>query len=123
MSVYRPDGVGPAGVTVPAIQDDADVQRDHIAGLEYLIAGYSVHDLIVDGNTDAGREAMEALERGHAAVLANVLLGDAIQFAGRDTWLDVVTDHRMSLGHQPTGIAHQRDLFVVLQGDLASGHE
>jgi hypothetical protein len=29
----------------------------------------------------------------------------------------------MSLGHQPTGIAHQRDLFVVLQGDLASGHE
>ena len=53
---------------MPAVEDDADVERDDIAVPKHLLTRDAVDNLVVDGDADAGGEAVETLEGRHAAM-------------------------------------------------------
>ena len=58
-----PTGERPRGVGDPAVEDDADVDRDDVAALEAVRPGDAVHDHRVRRGADRAREAAVALER------------------------------------------------------------
>ena len=71
-------------VAVPAVDDGTAVDRDHVALDQPSRPRDPVHDLVVDRHAQAGREPVVALERRHRAAVADVLLGDGVELAGRD---------------------------------------
>ena len=81
------DRDGDRGVAVPAVDDRAAVDRDHVAVGEHADAGDAVHDLVVDRGADGAgeRRVAVALERRDAAVRADVVLGERVELAGGDT--------------------------------------
>ena len=48
---------------------------------------------------------------------ADVLLGEAVQVAGRDAGLELLLDEGEDLGDDPAGAAHLLDLAARLAGD------
>src|SRR5690606_38187114 len=50
------DAIHAAGIAVEAVLDDGDVDVEDVAGLEHLVAGNAVADLVVDGGADRLRE-------------------------------------------------------------------
>src|SRR6266436_607449 len=64
ISVIRPGattGVHPAGVAVPAVEDEGDVDVDDVALLERLLARNAVADHVIDRG--AGRLAVAAIHQ------------------------------------------------------------
>ena len=68
----------------PAAVGHADVDRDHVAVAQRVRAGDAVHDHVVRRRADRAGEAVVALERGHAALGADELLGEPVELGGRD---------------------------------------
>jgi hypothetical protein len=98
------DEVHAAGVAVPAVLDDGDVDIDDVAILEHLpFAGDAVADDVVDRGAHGLREAAVAdVGRNGALHVHDVVVADAVQFLGGDTGLDVgVTMSSTSLARRP----------------------
>ena len=79
-------GTAPTGdrdrrVAVPAVDDRAAVDRDHVALDERPVAGDAVDDLVVHRRADGGREAVVAQERRRRAGGADAVLGDRVELA------------------------------------------
>src|SRR5690606_32243169 len=63
------DEIHPAGVTVPAVLDDGDVDVDDVAVLQDLgVAGDAVADDVVDRGADRRRETLVADVGGHGSL-------------------------------------------------------
>ena len=111
----------PGAVAVPAVVDRAGVDRHDLAVADRPVAGDAVDDLVVDRDAEAGRERVAAvavaLERRHRAGVADVLLGEPVEVAGRDAGLQLGLDEGEDLGDDPAGVAHLLDLAAGLAGD------
>src|SRR5690606_20205673 len=59
--------IGPRGITMEAIDDRADINRDDVAFAQYPVARNAVDDLLVDRSADHTREPVVPEEiRGRA---------------------------------------------------------
>ena len=115
------DVVHAAGVAVPAILDDGDVDIEDVAVLEDLArAGDAVADHVVDrGAHRLGVAAITDVGRDRALHLDDVVMADPVQFLGAHARLDVVADQVEHFGGQAAGDAH---LFDFLGGLQVHGH-
>jgi hypothetical protein len=111
----------PARIAVPAILDHGDVDVDDVADLELLVARNSVADDVIDRRADRRRirpmSRRRVVERrGHDVLDVDlVVVGDAIEIAGRDTGLDVRREEIEELGRKAARDSHSLDLFRRFQ--------
>jgi len=84
-----------AGVAMPAVLDDGDVQIDDVAVLQGAVVGDAVADLVVDRGADRFRigrvAARRVVQRGGdgALYLHHVVMGQLVQGLGGDAGLHV----------------------------------
>ena len=120
----------PGRVAVPAVDDRADVDRHDLAVADHPVAGDAVDDLAVDRDAGARREgrrappvaaaAEVALERRDRPGRADMVLGEAVELAGRDARAELLLHEGEDLGDDPPGAAHLVDLPARLAGDHVS---
>src|SRR3990172_9725173 len=125
------DDERPGGVAVPAVDDRADVDRHDLAVTDDPIAGDAMDDLAVDRDAGARREGRRATSLSAAAGIAlegrdppgrpDVLLGEAVQLAGRDAGAELLLDEGQDFGDDTAGTTHLLHLPARLPGDHASG--
>jgi len=98
-----------AGIAVPAVEDQGDVDIDDIAVLERLLARDAVTDHVIDRG--AGRFAIAAIHqgRGRRLVVHGVLEDQPVDPLGGDAGLHLVGEHVETFGDQLTGLAHARE--------------
>ena len=115
----RAGEVHAAGVAVPAVLDDGDVDIDDVAVLQDLgFARDAVADDVVDRGADRGREALVAdVGRDRLLHVDDVVVADAVQLGGGHAGLHVRGDDLQHLGGQAAGDAHLLDLVRGLDGD------
>ncbi len=106
------DGEHAAGIAVPAVLDDGDVDVDDVALLEALVrARDAVADHVIDRGADRLREA--AVIQGGRNGLLHVhdeLVAAGIELVGGDAGYDVRADHVQHVRGQAAGDAH---LFLL----------
>src|SRR5690606_12621750 len=111
------DVVHAAGVAVPAVLDDGDVDVEDVTVLQHLgLAGDAVADDVVDrGAHGLGEAAVAQVGRDRALHVHDVVVADAVQFRGADPRLHIRGDHFQHLGGQAAGDAHLLDFFGGFQ--------
>ncbi len=116
------DGAG--GVGVPAVDDGAAVDLQHVAVLEHVLAREAVDHFFVDGGADGGREPVVALEVGLGAVAFQHRGEDGIDVGGGDADLRRRNGLVQGFGQNQAGFTHLEDLLVgfVLDFWLAESH-
>ena len=109
-----------AGVAVPAVLDDGDVDIEDVAFLEHLLlVGDPVADHVIHRCAYRLREAPVTQAGGDRVLLVDdVVVADAVQFLGGDPGLDVLADHLQDFGGQAARFAHFRDVFRGFYGDV-----
>jgi hypothetical protein len=108
-----------AGVAVPAVLDDRDVDIDDIALLQPALAGNAVADDVVDRGADRLGKTAVIEGRGDGVQRpGDVLVAEGVELVGRDPRLHVGTDHVEHFGGQAPGPAHA----VTLGCGLLDGH-
>ena len=112
-----------AGVAVPAVLDDGDVDVDDVAVLQRPIVRNAVADLVVDRCADrlgvgrvAGRRVVQ--RRGDAALhIHDVLVRELVELVGRDAGLHVWREHVQHFGSQLAGDPHALNIGCGLDSD------
>src|SRR5690606_38845945 len=114
------DEVHPAGVAVPAVLDDGDVDIDDVALPQHLgLAGDAVADDVVDRGADRRREALVTqVGRDGVLDLDDVVVADPVQLGGADPRLHVRGHDLQHLGGKAAGDAHAFDVLRSLETDL-----
>src|SRR5258707_12910080 len=86
----RPDHIHPAGIAVPAVDDEGDVDIDDVAFLQRPVAGHAVADHVIDRG--AGRIAVTAIHqrRRIRAMAERELTDEFVDPRGRQALLDDV---------------------------------
>ena len=74
-------------------------------------SGNSMHDHGIRRDAGRGGKTAIALRRRHAASLADELLGDTVELAGRDARPDVFADECDRLGDELARPCHGLDLL------------
>ncbi|KAG0778142.1 hypothetical protein G6F22_011413 [Rhizopus arrhizus] len=120
----RADEVHAAGIAVPAILDDGDVDIDDVAILEHLpFTGNAVADDVVDrGAHGLGEAAVANVGRNGALHVHDVVVADAVQFLGGDTGLDVGGADVAHFAGQAAGDAHHLDFLRGFQIHAHGAH-
>src|SRR5690606_7891677 len=109
-----------AGVAVPAVLDDGDVDIDDVAILQDLgLVRDAMADDVVDGNAGGlGLAAVADVGRRALLHIDDVLVADAVELFGAHAGLHVRGDHLQDLGGQVAGDAH----LLYLVWGLGSNH-
>ena len=90
-----------AGVAVPAILDDGDINIDDVTVFQPFITGNAMANYVVDRSADRlGKTPVIERCRNGFLRLRDVLVTDLIQFTGGDAGLDVGTNHVQHFGSQ-----------------------
>ena len=114
-----PDGDRHGAVAHVALERRPDIDREQVALAQHARSGNPVHDLVVDRRANRSRKSVIALERRHAARLANPLLRHAVELARRNAgthgFHQLGQDRRRDLAAAP----HQLDLARGFQRDHA----
>src|SRR5262249_2156292 len=106
-----------AGVTMPAVEDDGDVDVEDIAVLQLLVAGNAVADDMVDGGADRLRETAVVQGRRNGAAPDDEVVAQAVEFARGDARLDVGRDIVERLRRQATGAPHGLEVLGAVDLD------
>ena len=113
----------PAGVAVEAVLDHCDVDVDHVARLELLVARNSVADDVIDGSADGFRKRRIARwrvieRRGHGALhVDDVVVTDAVELGSRHARADVGRHDIEHLCGEAAGDAHGFDISGGFDGN------
>ena len=107
------------GIAMEIIFNDGHVDIDDIAIFQQLaVIRDTVTDHFIDRNADGFRIAVIAEAGGNGLLLVNdIVVTDAVQFAGADARFDVGFDHFQHFGGQAAGNAHFFDVFRCLNRD------
>ncbi len=107
-----------AGVAVPAILDDGDVDINDVALFQGLAVGwYTVADHFVDRSADGFGEAAVAEAGGNRFLYIDyVVVAALVQFFRSDSGDDILANHFQDLCSEATCSAHLGDLFRGLDG-------
>ena len=108
-----------AGVAMPAVEDDGDVDVDDVAIGQDALAGDAVADDMVD--RDAGRPGVAAIaeRRRHRVVGDHELVDGPVEMIGRDAGLHMRRDHVQRLGSETPGAPHPLEILGAVYGDPA----
>ena len=101
---------GPRRIGHPALERDADVDRDNVVAFQAVGPRDAVHDHVVGGRADRAREASVALERGHATASTDEALGDAVELGGADARAYMPLELRQGRDQDVAGTRHGVDL-------------
>ena len=106
----------PAGIAIPSIQNDGNIDVEDITILQHLFRGNAVADNMVDRNTGGFGKAL-IVERGRGcAMIGNVLVALIIQFQRGDTAFDKRRDEIQHFGRQPACTAHALKTAFIMNG-------
>ena len=90
--------IHPAGVAVPAIEDDRNIDIQNIAIQQFLVARYAVTHHVIDRDTGGLGKAL-VIQRGRdRAIIERELMQNLVELAGGDARLDVWGDHIEGFG-------------------------
>ena len=99
-----------AAIAVVALEVGTRVDLDQVASTDHpFAAGDAMDDLMVDRGADAGGKAVVALKAGGGSHLPDPLLRVAIQVGGGHARCGELADLPQHGGHDPAGLAHDRD--------------
>src|SRR3954469_19253260 len=113
----RPDRHRHGGVRDPAVEDDADVDREDVAALKLVLARNPVDDHRVRRGADRAREAPIALEGRLAALRADETLGDVIQIERGHARARLRAQHLKAARQDRAGAGHGLNLLRRLLDD------
>ena len=118
------DDGGDGRVAVPALDLGAAVDRDDVALTQHPVAGYAVHDLLVDARAQRVAVAGDELEVGDAPVAADEVLGQAVELERRHARRHLGGEQLEGAPDEQAGLAHEEELLVgaPLQPVAASEH-
>ncbi len=108
-----------AGVAVPAIDDDGDVDIDDVAVLQHPLPRNAMTDDMVDRSADRLREAAIVQRCGDGPVVGDVFMADAVQLSGGHARFHVGRDQVQGLGGQPARLPHALERLRPMQLDLS----
>ncbi len=118
-----------AVVAVVAVLDDGDVEVDHVAVLEHLVARDAVADHVIDRGADgfrvrsiAGRAVVQR-RWNRALHVEHVFVAEAIELAGGHARFDEGRNVVQHFGAQAAGNAHAGDIFGGFDGNRHSGSQ
>ncbi|MGY3645102.1 hypothetical protein ACVWW2_000393 [Bradyrhizobium sp. LM4.3] len=124
----RADRIHAAGIAIPAVDDEGDVDVDDVALFQRTVAGHAVADHVVERG--AGRVAVAAIhQRRRIGIVAEGEVADELVDAlGRHAGPDDVGELVEALRHQRSRLAHagkgarsvQLDLSGLAQGGIGS---
>ncbi len=112
-----------AGVAMPAVLDDGDVDVDDVAVLQRPLVRDAVADLMVDRGADrlgvghVARRRIVQRRRHRALHVHDVVVRQAVEFLGGHAGLDMRRQHVQHLRGQPSCHAHALDVAAGLQCD------
>ena len=103
---------------MPAADDGAAVDGDHIPVLQYLPrTGDAVHNLFVDRRADRRRVAVVALKGGNGARQLDLSLRYRVELGRADPWRHGGYRGLQRRCRDESGLAHDRDLGRCLDLD------
>src|SRR5690606_34151956 len=115
-----PDRVGPCRVSMPSVDDRAEVERYDIALLQHPLPGESMNDLFVHGRANRAGETVIPEEVCQRPELFQGIDNDRVELAGGDARLDRWLHPLVADGHDVPRLLHLRDVLVVLDRDWHS---
>ncbi len=119
-----PDQIHTAGIAVPAILDDRDIDIDDIAIFQNIGGRrYAMTDHCIGRDAGGlGKTVIAHIRGNHFQLLDDVLVADIVQRFGAHASLDVRRDHCEYIGSQPAGYAQLHKVLFGLDTDGAA-HE
>ena len=108
-----------AGIAMPAIDDDGDVDIDDVAIDQLLRPRNAVADHMVDRGADRFRKAAIIERRRNGVMGDDVIVAQLVQRLGGDARHDMRCDEIQRLGGQMPGAAHLHEISRLVQLDLA----
>jgi hypothetical protein len=93
-------------IAMPSIDDTRDIDIDDVTILQDVVSGDPVADDVVDARTATLGVTQVAKGGRSMPVLKGIVMCQAIDFAGRDTWLDERAEVIHQLGIKAPGGPH-----------------
>jgi hypothetical protein len=114
----RADRIHPAGIAVPALDDEGDVDIDDIGVLQHPLAWHAMADHVIDRG--AGRIAVAAIHQGGGigAMAEGEIADEIVNDGSRHPRLDDIGEFIEAFGHQRAGLAHAGESARPMQLDL-----
>jgi hypothetical protein len=115
----RADHIHAAGIAVPAVDDEGDVDIDDVAFLQRAVARHAVADHVIDRG--AGRVAVAAIHqrRRIGAVAEGEVADEFVDLRGRNARLDDIGEVVEAFCDQRPRLAHAGESARAMQLDLA----
>ena len=113
------DRIHAAGIAVPAVEDQRDVDIDDVAFAQRLLVRNAVADDVIDRG--AGGFAVAAIHqgRGQGAVIHREVEDQPVDLFGRHAGRDFGRQHVEAFGDELSGPAHACEGLGIVQLDLA----
>lgn len=110
-----PHDVGAGRIGMPAVDDQAAVDRDDVALLERDVIGDAVHDDVVDADAERRGVSLVAQEVRDGALVPDHLVGERVQLVRGDARPDALREHLVDTMQQQAAAPHHEDLLGSLQ--------
>src|SRR5262245_47425331 len=113
-----PDGKHPAGIAMPAVQDERHVDIDDVPILQWLVAGNAMtHDVV---ERCAGRLPVATVHKGggERAVIHGILEYESVDLLGRHARANFHRQQVETTSNELTGLAHRLEGGRAMNLDL-----
>src|SRR3954454_16286512 len=114
----RAHRIHPAGIAVPALDNESDVDVDDVAVLQQPVSGHAVADHVVDRGAGGIPIATIHQCRRVGAAAERKLPHEIVDPGGRNSRLDDIGEFIEALRHQCAGFAHASEAALSMQLDL-----
>ena len=116
---WRAGAIHPAGVAMPAIEDDGDIDVEDIAILQHAIARNAVTDDMVDRDAGGFRIAAIIQRCRHRTMGDDVVVANRVEILRRHARTDMGADHIQRFSRQAACRAHSGEILRLVKHDLA----
>ena len=112
-----------AGVAMPAVLDDGDVDVHRVPFFQGLVVGDAMANLVVDRGADGFGIGLVATgcvvqrRRNGFLDIHDVVVTELVEFVGGDTRLHIGRDEVENFGGQAARHAHRSDVVGIFDGD------